>query len=89
MGAARGCPAIRARPLGPLRLTAQPDATGPTVVFDADIATQQNIEWLTARGYRYLAVSCTRAKQADEQQVALIKEEGGYPVICWSTGKYV
>ncbi len=32
----------------------------PTVVLDAGIATEENIEWLVSKGYRYLVVSRKR-----------------------------
>ena len=59
------------------RLEAKPGAAGPTVVVDAGIATQANIDWLKAQGYRYLAVNRGQAKRFDEERASLIKEDGG------------
>ena len=60
------------------RLTsADPGPNGPTVVLDAGIATEANIDWLNTQGYRYLVVSRSRSKQFDAQQAQLIKEEKG------------
>lgn len=36
---------------------------GALVIMDAGIATQANIEWLVAQGYRYLVVSRSRQRQ--------------------------
>jgi len=58
------------------RLCAVPGADGPTVVLDAGIATEENIAWLSAQGYRYLAVSRERHKRFDAAQATLIREEG-------------
>ena len=37
--------------------------SNPTVVLDADIATEDNIKWLRANGYRYLVVSRKRHRE--------------------------
>jgi transposase len=58
------------------RLSASAGAGGATVVLDAGIATEENVEWLKARGYRYLVVSRSRHRQFDEQQATLIKDDG-------------
>lgn len=58
------------------RLLPIPSDPGPTVVLDAGIATQENIEWLKAQGYRYLVVSRSRHKQFDEEEATLIKDDG-------------
>ena len=48
----------------------------PTVVLDAGIATEENIEWLVSKGYRYLVVSRKRHRQFDDDQAVIIKQEG-------------
>jgi transposase len=58
------------------RLSPPPSDPGPTVVLDAGIATQENIEWLKAQDYRYLVVSRSRHKQFDEEEATLIKDDG-------------
>jgi hypothetical protein len=58
------------------RLLPIPSDPGPTVGLDAGIATQENIEWLKAPGYRYLVVSRLRPKQFDEEEATLIKDDG-------------
>jgi transposase len=50
---------------------------GALVVMDAGIATQANIDWLVAGGYRYLVVSRERSRQFDlEQSVGLTTASG-------------
>lgn len=44
------------------QLGSTPASTAPTVVMDAGIATEENIEWLKGRGYPYLVVSRERHK---------------------------
>jgi transposase len=58
------------------RLCLAPDAVAPTVVLDAGIATEENLAWLTAQGYRYLVVSRERHKQFDAEAAILIREAG-------------
>jgi transposase len=58
------------------RLSAAPGADGPTVVLDAGIATEENLTWLKAQGYRYLAVSRERHKPFDAEQATLIRDAG-------------
>lgn len=58
------------------RLSAAPGAEGSTVVLDAGVATEENIAWLKAQGYRYLAVSRERYKAFDAAQATLIRAEG-------------
>jgi transposase len=58
------------------RLCLAPGAVAPTVVLDAGIATEENLAWLTAQGYRYLVVSRERHKQFDAEAAILIREEG-------------
>jgi hypothetical protein len=45
------------------------------VVMDAGIATEQNIEWLTQEGYRYIVVSRKRNLQMPQTQTPIILKE--------------
>jgi transposase len=58
------------------RLSLAPGAVAPTVVLDAGIATEANLAWLTAQGYRYLVVSRERHQQCDAAAAILIRAEG-------------
>ncbi len=58
------------------RLSTSAGAGGATVVLDAGIATEDNVQWLKSEGYRYLVVSRSRHRQFDEQQATLIKDDG-------------
>jgi transposase len=58
------------------RLMLAPGAVAPTVGMDAGIATEENLAWLQAQGYRYLVVSRERHKQFDPEQATLIRAEG-------------
>jgi transposase len=49
---------------------------GATVVLDAGIATEDNVDWLQSQGYRYLVVSRSRHRQFDARQATLIKDDG-------------
>jgi transposase len=46
------------------------------VVLDAGIATEENIAWLIAQGYRYVVVSRRRHRQFDADAACLIKQDG-------------
>jgi transposase len=58
------------------RLALGRGAVAPTVVLDAGIATEENLAWLAAQGYRYLAVSRERHKQFAAAQATVVREEG-------------
>ena len=58
------------------RLSATTGTRGATVVMDAGIATEDNVEWLKNQGYRYLVVSRSRHRQFDEREATLIKDDG-------------
>jgi transposase len=55
----------------------QHDTPSPTVVLDAGIATEENVAWLSAHGYRYVVVSRKRRRRFDPAQATLIKEADG------------
>jgi len=46
----------------------------PTIVMDAGIASQENIDWLQAQGYPYIVVSRKRHLEFDEDLAVVIKE---------------
>jgi len=53
---------------------------GSTVVMDAGIATEANINWLVAQGYRYLVVSRKRTRVFDDELAITVKEMPGQKV---------
>jgi len=55
---------------------------GALVVMDAGIATQANIDWLIAGGYRYLVVSRERSRQFDPEQAIGLTTASGDTVHC-------
>ena len=48
--------------------------TGPTIVMDAGIASEENITWLREQGYPYIVVSRKRHLEFDETQSVTVKE---------------
>jgi transposase len=50
---------------------------GALVVMDRGIATEQNLAWLKAQGYRYLVVSRERTRQFDPLHAIEISAAGG------------
>jgi transposase len=53
---------------------------GSTVILDAGIATEENIQWLVAQGYHYLVVSRKRKRQFNEEKAQTIKDVPGQKV---------
>jgi transposase len=53
---------------------------GSTVVLDAGIASEDNLQWLKAQGYRYLVVSRKRKRDFDEDQAMTVKSAPGQQV---------
>lgn len=53
---------------------------GALVVMDRGIATEANVTWLRAQGYRYLVVSRERQRQFDPTQASDLLTAGGEPV---------
>ncbi|MCI5147635.1 MAG: IS1634 family transposase, partial [Candidatus Electrothrix sp. AR3] len=47
----------------------------PTVVMDAGIATEANIQWLKNKGYPYLVVSRKQHREFDEEQAVFVKKD--------------
>lgn len=54
--------------------------TGALVVMDRGIATEENLLWLRAQGYRYLVVSRERRRQFDPSAASDLQSAGGEPV---------
>jgi len=50
---------------------------GALVVMDRGIAAEENVQWLRARGYRYLVVSRERHRQFDPNQATALQTAGG------------
>ncbi len=53
---------------------------GALVVMDRGIATEENVVWLRAQGYRYLVVSRERQRRFDADAAISIQTAGGDPV---------
>lgn len=53
---------------------------GSTVILDAGIASEENIQYLIEQGYHYIVVSRKRKRQFDENQSITIKESLGQAV---------
>jgi hypothetical protein len=51
--------------------------TGALVVMDRGIATEENVVWLRAQGYRYLVVSRERQRQFDPAEATELRTAGG------------
>lgn len=47
----------------------------PTVVMDAGIATQENIDWLKDHQYPYLVVSRKKHREFDESEPTIVKQD--------------
>jgi transposase len=47
----------------------------PTVVMDAGIATQENIDWLKDNTYPYLVVSRKKHREFDESKSSIVKQD--------------
>ncbi len=45
-----------------------------TIVMDAGIASEENIQWLVEQGYKYIVVSRKRQMEFDEQHSVVVKE---------------
>lgn len=48
--------------------------TPPTIVMDAGIASQENIDWLCEQGYPYIVVSRQHHLAFDEEKAVVVKE---------------
>jgi len=47
----------------------------PTIVLDAGIASEENINWLKTKGYRYLVVSRKRHREFSEDKAVEVKKD--------------
>ena len=54
--------------------------TGALVVMDRGMATEENLVWLRAQGYRYLVVSRERQRHFDADAATSIQSAGGDPI---------
>lgn len=52
----------------------------PTIVMDAGIASDENIEWLKKNQYPYIVVSRQRHRQFDEDKAVVVKHDPGCTV---------
>ena len=48
--------------------------TPPTIVMDAGIASQENIDWLQEQGYPYIVVSRKHHLEFDEERAVVVRE---------------
>lgn len=53
---------------------------GSTVVLDAGIASEDNIQWLVKHGFHYLVVSRQRHREFDDNCAVIVKDEPGQTV---------
>ncbi len=53
-----------------------PEDQKPTVIMDAGIATQENIDWLKNHQYPYLVVSRKKYREFNEEESTIVKIEG-------------
>ena len=51
-----------------------------TIVMDAGIASEENIEWLKEHRYPYIVVSRKHHREFNEDDAVLVKEDGDYKV---------
>lgn len=58
-------------------LTGLEAPSGALVIMDAGIATEANLTWLVAQGYRYLVVRRGGARQFDDTRALCIETAGG------------
>jgi transposase len=56
-------------------------STAPTVVMDAGIATEENLEVLRQEGFHYICVSRTRPKESVGEDLEVIKERKGFVLV--------
>ena len=54
--------------------------SGSTVILDAGIASEENIQYLIEHGYKYIVVSRKRKRDFDEEKAILIKDIPGQRV---------
>ena len=64
----------------PVMLSGLQAPPGALVIMDAGIATEANLVWLVAQGYRYLVVRRGGVRQFDEANAVGIETAGGEPL---------
>jgi transposase len=70
-----------------LRQLQAPD--GALVIMDAGIASEENLQWLTANNYNYLVVSRERKRDIEMEQTSVIESAGGHQIhLQRQPGKY-
>ena len=57
------------------KLAEEKTGSPPTVVLDAGIATEENIDWLVEHHYRYLVVSRKRHREFNPDAAVLVKDQ--------------
>jgi transposase len=62
------------------QLSGRGDGTKPTVIMDAGITTEENLQYLSAEGYTYIVASRKRNPVMPEGECTLVKEKGGNTV---------
>jgi len=67
-------PSTLAEMIDKLQSTATP-LLKPTVVMDAGIATQENIDWLKEHFYPYLVVSRKKHREFDDSESTIVKQD--------------
>ncbi len=53
---------------------------GAFVIMDAGIASNENIDWLSANNYKYLVVSRERKREFDREKASTIQSAGGHEI---------
>jgi len=53
---------------------------GALIIMDAGIASEKNLQWLTANNYNYLVVSRERKRDIDMEQTRVIESAGGHQI---------
>lgn len=53
---------------------------GALIIMDAGIASNENIEWLSAHDYKYLVVSRERKRDFDKEKASCIQSAGGHQI---------
>jgi transposase len=53
---------------------------GALVIMDAGIASEENLQWLTANHYNYLVVSREKKRDIDMEKTSVIESAGGHQI---------
>ncbi|HFE37634.1 MAG TPA: hypothetical protein ENK06_04325 [Gammaproteobacteria bacterium] len=60
---------------------------GSTVILDAGIASENNIQYLIKAGYQYIVVSGKRQRDFEADKAVIVKEEENQKVVIEETGE--